>query len=126
MSRIRVPLAVDAQLRIPIGPLQLPIATCIALGAALLPAALVFELPFSLGLRLTCVSAVFGVAVAMASPRREGIWIGNHYLVKWAVWFASRKPKWKIARLLNPLRDRVALWIGKARVEGHLSMLRIS
>jgi hypothetical protein len=77
VTRIRIPLSVDAQLRIPLGPIQAPVRTCIALGVAILPACIAFELPLSLGLRFAAVVGVFGTAIAIASPMREGVWVGT-------------------------------------------------
>ncbi len=76
-GRIRIPLAVDAQLRIPLGPVQLPLRQCVALAIAVIPACVAFELPIDIGLRLAAVVGVVGLATMVATPSREGIWIGN-------------------------------------------------
>ena len=82
MTRIRIPLSVDAQLRIPIGPMQVPVRTCIALGLAVLPACIAFEVAGSIAMRLGTVVAIFGIAVMVASPMREGIWVGTIFALR--------------------------------------------
>ena len=90
MSTIRVPLAVDAQVRVPVGPILLPLRALVVL-TAVSPIALL-----CLGISALPVSTRLGIAVAvlmlgftLAAPMREGIWIGT--------WFAYR-----VARRLMP------------------------
>src|ERR1700690_1059828 len=87
MTSIRVPLAVDAQVRVPFGPILLPLRALVLLTAAS-PIALV-----CLGLNELSVSARIGLAVAvlmigftLAAPMREGIWIGT-----WCLYGLARR-----------------------------------
>ena len=87
MSNVRVPLAVDAQVRVPFGPILLPLRALVLLTAAS-PVALV-----CLGINALSVSARIGLAVAVmmigftvAAPMREGIWIGT-----WCLYGLTRR-----------------------------------
>jgi hypothetical protein len=87
MTSIRVPLAVDAQVRVPFGPILLPLRALVLLTAAS-PIALV-----CLGINALSVSARIGLAVAvlmigftLAAPMREGIWIGT-----WCLYGLARR-----------------------------------
>lgn len=78
MTRVRVPLAVDAQVRIPVGPALLPLRAVVLLAAAS-PAAFAclqvaaMDVSYRIGLAL----AVFMSAFIAALPEREGVWIGT-------------------------------------------------
>jgi hypothetical protein len=85
VTSIRVPLAVDAQVRVPFGPILLPLRA-LALLVASAPIALV-----CLGINALSVSFRLGLAVAvlmlgftLAAPTREGIWIGTWHLYRLA------------------------------------------
>lgn len=83
MTNIRVPLAVDAQIRVPVGPILLPLRALLVL-TAVSPIALlclgITALPVSS--RLGLAAAVLMLGFTLAAPMREGIWIGT--------WFAYR------------------------------------
>lgn len=78
MTRVRVPLAVDAQMRIPLGPALLPLRAVVLL-AAVSPLAFValqiasLDVSYRVGIAITA----FMVAFTLAVPEREGIWIGT-------------------------------------------------
>ena len=81
MSAIRVPLAVDAQVRVPFGPIILPLRS-LAVLTAVSPIALL-----CLGITALPVSSRLGIALAvlmlgftLAAPMREGIWIGTWFI----------------------------------------------
>jgi len=85
MSAVRVPLAVDAQVRIPFGPILLPLRSLVVL-TAVSPLALL-----CLGIGVLPVSSRVGMAVAvlmlgftLAAPMREGIWIGTWFVYRFA------------------------------------------
>jgi Helicase HerA, central domain len=85
LTGIRVPLAVDAQVRVPFGPILLPLRA-LALMVASAPVALV-----CLGIGALSVSSRVGLAVSvlmlgftLAAPTRDGIWIGTWYLYRLA------------------------------------------
>lgn len=86
MSRIRVPLAVDAQLRIPLGPVQAPVRAVVLGLVALGPAALALELPLTVGKRVAVLVLIFAATSAAAAPVREGVWLGTY----WALRVAAR------------------------------------
>jgi hypothetical protein len=79
---VRVPLAVDAQFRIPLGPLVLPVRSVLLCGAVS---------PFSyllVGARLPglwgCGAAGFLLVLAALCglPEREGVWLGTSWLYR--------------------------------------------
>lgn len=78
MTRVRVPLAVDAQMRIPLGPALLPVRA-VALLAAVSPLAFLalqiasLDVSYRVGIAIT----TFMLAFTLAVPEREGIWIGT-------------------------------------------------
>ena len=86
MSRIRVPLAVDANLGIDFGPFRLPVRAVVTAAASLLPVLLCLNTPLPFGLRLGLASAVMSAALVVAVPTRQGIWIATH----WAYVLAGR------------------------------------
>ena len=88
MTRVRVPLAVDAQVRIPVGPALLPVRA-VALLAIVSPAALLcLQLqPLPASYRVGLAASVLMLAFTIAVPQREGVWIGT----------------WCAYRLLRPL-----------------------
>ena len=81
MSRdhaVRVPLAVDAQLRVPFGPVALPVRSLL-LCAAIAPAAwllLSAQLPGMWGPGAALF--VFAVGAVLGIPEREGVWVGTY------------------------------------------------
>ncbi len=83
MSAVRVPLAVDAQVRVPVGPFMIPLR---ALALLIVSAPLAF---LCLGIGALSVSSRLGLAVAvlmlgftLAAPLREGVWIGTWWLYR--------------------------------------------
>ncbi|MGH7686001.1 MAG: VirB4 family type IV secretion system protein [Candidatus Dormibacteria bacterium] len=78
MTRIRVPLAVDAQLRIPVGPALLPLRAVVLLAAVSPVAFLSLQLgsvnvSYRIGIAITALMFAFAIAL----PEREGVWIGT-------------------------------------------------
>ncbi len=75
---VKVPLAVDAQVRVPLGPVNLPIRGVFLVASTLPLDVVAFAIP---GLpstwRLATVGLLFVIAFALAAPMREGIWIGT-------------------------------------------------
>lgn len=111
MSRIRVPLAVDVQVGIDVGPARLP-ARAVALVAASLPAAfavLQAGAPFSV--RLGLVAALLATAVGLGTPMREGIWVLSY----WAGRVAAR---WLPAQLHRGAWSRGAVEITEQGTAG--------
>ncbi|MBV8194128.1 MAG: DUF87 domain-containing protein [Candidatus Dormibacteraeota bacterium] len=85
MKPIRVPLAIDAQVRIPIGPMLLPLRVLLLVAAASPLALAALQIgSLSISLRLALVAAVYVVAFSVATPSREGVWIGT-----WVVYRAA-------------------------------------
>src|SRR5438105_5694207 len=88
MNRIRVPLSVDARVRIPLGPALLPLRAVLMFALASLPAFMclgagVVPVSYRLGL----VVSFYMLAFTLAVPEREGVWIAT-----WAVYrLAHRK-----------------------------------
>lgn len=84
MSRMRVPLAVDAQLRIPLGPIEAPTRVVLLGLLALAPAAAVLQLPVTVSQRVALVVVIFGITSAVAAPMREGVWVGTYLALRLA------------------------------------------
>ena len=80
MSRIRVPLAVDANLGVDLGPFRLPVRAVAVAGACLPLALLCLRTPLPFGLRLGLASALMSAALVLAVPTRQGIWIATAWL----------------------------------------------
>ena len=78
MTRVRVPLAVDAQVRLPVGPALLPLRAVVLLAASS-PAAFACLQVAALDVtyRIGIAAAVFMFAFTVALPEREGVWIGT-------------------------------------------------
>lgn len=78
MNRIRVPLAVDAQVRVPVGPALLPLRTVLILAAASPLAFLWLQAAFlEVTYRIGCALVTYMLAFTLAMPTREGVWIGT-------------------------------------------------
>jgi len=75
VSRIRVPLAVDADLGVDVGPFRLPVRAVAMLGSCLLPVLLCLRAPLPFGLRLGVAGAIVSLALVLAVPTRQGIWL---------------------------------------------------
>jgi len=81
-----VPLAVDVQVGIDVGPVRLP-GRAVGLVAAALPGAfVVLQLGAPFTVRLAIVAAILVTAVALGTPTREGIWL----VVYWVHRVAAR------------------------------------
>ena len=85
MSGIRVPLAVDAQVRVPFGPMLVPLRALVLLTvtAPIALACLSFG-DFSVGSRIGLAVAVMMLGFTLAAPMRDGIWIGTWCLYRLA------------------------------------------
>lgn len=70
----RVPLAVDAQVRYSLGPMQLPLRALVLLATAFPPALWSLGLPIPGSARLVIPVLVLSTALAVAAPTVEGIW----------------------------------------------------
>jgi hypothetical protein len=82
---IRVPLAVDAQVRIPMGPVMLPLRGLFLMAAAAPFAALFFYAGFlPVVYRVGISGFILGLAGIMAVPTQQGVWIGTYYLYQLA------------------------------------------
>ncbi len=78
VAAIRVPLNVDAQFRVAVGPLMLPVRA-IAIAAVVSPAAyllLTVHLPGLWG--PASAGFILAMAASFGLPEREGVWIGTH------------------------------------------------
>jgi TraG P-loop domain len=83
VSGVRVPLAVDAQVRVPFGPVLVPLRALVLLTAAAPIALACFSLgALSVGSRLGLAIAVMMLGFTVAAPMREGIWIGTWCLYR--------------------------------------------
>ena len=121
VSRIRVPLAVDANLGIDFGPFRLPVRAVVTAGASLLPVLLCLNTPLPFGLRLGLASAVMSAALVVAVPTRQGIWIATH----WAYVLAGRLLPTQLhrgapaRRRLHAYEDKLAAQQGRVAAEAH-------
>ena len=87
MKELHVPLAIDAQVRIPFGPVLLPLRTLLVLTALI---------PFGVGLlamdgvttslKLSLLTSLLVLGFAVGSPEREGLWI-----ITWLVYRLARR-----------------------------------
>lgn len=72
-----MPMAVDARVTIPVGPVNLSLRALVLLLLAGPLAYLVLGLGMDVALRLGLVIALLSAAVIAAVPEREGIWVGT-------------------------------------------------
>jgi conjugal transfer ATP-binding protein TraC len=91
MKPIQVPLALRAEIRLPVGPVELPLRAVIVMLAVAPSALLLFALPLSLTYQIGGAIMLLGMASAISRPNREGVWIGT----------------WLFYRCLDPLLTRV-------------------
>ncbi|MGD0193294.1 MAG: DUF87 domain-containing protein [Candidatus Dormibacteria bacterium] len=78
MSGVRVPLAVDAQIRVPFGPMLVPLRALVLISAATPLALLCMGMnALSVGSRIGLAMAVLMLAFTIAAPMRDGIWFGT-------------------------------------------------
>lgn len=76
-SKIRVPLSIDTEFRLPIGPFVVPLRGLILLICFLPLTFTFFVLPgLSSTMRLLFIGISIGIPVVLATPEKEGIWIG--------------------------------------------------
>ncbi|HEX4578658.1 MAG TPA: DUF87 domain-containing protein [Candidatus Dormibacteraeota bacterium] len=75
---IRVPLAVDARFRLPVGPILLPVRSLVlaALASPLAYALLAVGLPGLWG--PAAAGFLLAVTASLGVPERQGVWIGTH------------------------------------------------
>lgn len=75
---IRVPLAVDAQFRLPVGPLVLPVRSLVlaAVASPLAYLLLAVRLPGLWG--AAAAGFVVAAGASLGLPERQGVWIGTH------------------------------------------------
>ena len=102
MSRIRVPLAVDAQPRLPVGGMQVPIRGVVLAVPALAASLVCLVLPLPIQVRLGVVTAIGALTVWGAVRMRQGVWVGTHAVYRL---LSARAPavlsegRWSRARL---------------------------
>jgi len=85
VKSLRVPLAVDAQVRVPLGPAMLPLRTVFALALVTpLGLCLLGLTPVAVTYRVGLVLAAFMLAFTLATPTREGVWIGTWCVYRFA------------------------------------------
>lgn len=85
MSGIRVPLAVDAQVRVPFGPVLVPLRALVLLTvSAPISLACLSWGGLSVGSRIGLAVAVMMLGFTLAAPMRDGIWIGTWCLYRLA------------------------------------------
>ena len=78
MTRVRVPLAVDAQMRIPLGPALLPVRAVVLLATVSPLAFLALQIAsLDVSYRVGIAITAFMLAFTLAVPEREGVWIGT-------------------------------------------------
>jgi hypothetical protein len=78
VSGIRVPLAVDAQVRVPFGPILVPLRALVLLTACSPIALACLSLgALPVGSRIGLAVAVMMLGFTLAAPMRDGIWIGT-------------------------------------------------
>src|ERR1700676_1675438 len=83
MNSVRVPLAVDAQVRVPFGPILVPLRALVLLIAAAPIALACLSLgTLSVGPRRGLAVAVMMAGFTLAAPMRDGIWIGTWCLYR--------------------------------------------
>lgn len=82
MSRIRVPLAVDAQARLPLGVVQVPVRGVVLALPAIAASLACLALPIPMQLRIAAVTAVLAVTVWCTVRTRQGVWVGTHLLYR--------------------------------------------
>ncbi len=83
MSGVRVPLAVDAQIRVPFGPMLVPLRALVLISAATPLALLCMGMnALSVGSRIGLAMAVLMLAFTIAAPMRDGIWFGTWLLYR--------------------------------------------
>ncbi|MBO0701366.1 MAG: DUF87 domain-containing protein [Candidatus Dormibacteraeota bacterium] len=91
MRPIQVPMALRAELKLPIGPIEVPFRTALMLIASLPLVLLVFTLPLTLSTQALVALGILGGASVVSRPNREGVWVGT----------------WAFYRLLEPLFPQV-------------------
>jgi hypothetical protein len=87
MRPIQVPMALRADLKLPIGPIEVPFRTALMLIGSLPLVLLVFTLPLTLTTQALVAFGILGTASVVSRPNREGVWVGT----------------WAFYRLLEPL-----------------------
>src|SRR5580698_8492421 len=91
MRPIQVPMALRAELKLPIGPIEVPFRTALMLIGSLPLVLLVFTLPLSLPAEALIAFGILGAASVVSRPNREGVWVGT----------------WAFYRLLEPLSPQL-------------------
>lgn len=85
MTALRVPLAVDAQVRVPLGPMLLPLRALVVLTAVSPVALLCLGIgALQVSTRLGMAAAVLMLGFTLAAPMREGIWVGTWFVYRLA------------------------------------------
>ena len=83
MNAVRVPLAVDAQVRVPLGPLMIPLRALVLLTVSAPLAFLCLAVgALSVSARLGLAVAILMLGFTLAAPLREGVWIGTWCLYR--------------------------------------------
>lgn len=84
---MRVPLAIDVQVGVDVGPMRLPLRAVALVALCLPPAVVVLQIGAPFSLRLGIDAAMLVTAVGLGTPTREGIWIVAYWLDRLAAWW---------------------------------------
>ncbi|MFZ0218064.1 MAG: DUF87 domain-containing protein [Candidatus Dormiibacterota bacterium] len=84
MRPIQVPMALRAELKLPVGPMEVPFRTAVLLIATMPFVLLVLALPGQLTTKALIVAGVLGGASAISRPNREGVWFGTWAFYRFA------------------------------------------
>ena len=91
MRPIQVPMALRCEVKLPVGPVEVPFRTAVLLIAMMPIVLLVLALPGQLATKALVIAGLLGGASAVSRPNREGVWVGT----------------WLLYRLLDPHLPRL-------------------
>lgn len=111
MKPIQVPMALRAEIKVPVGPVEVPLRTAILLLVTAPALLAVLLMPLSLSTQLVVAAILVGTASAISRPNREGVWVGT--------WLAYRVVEPFLPQLVRVGRPRCAT---VRRVGGHLQL----
>ena len=116
MKPIQVPLALRAEVRVPFGPMELPLRAALIMLAVAPFGLLLFVAPLPLADQLGGLILLIGAASAVSRPNREGVWFGAWLAYRWVDPLLTRavrggRPRAVAVRrvgthLMMPERDR--------------------
>jgi hypothetical protein len=111
MKPIQVPLALRAEIRLPVGPVELPLRAVVVMLAVAPFALLLFLFPISLTYQVGGAIMLLGAASAVSRPNREGVWVGT--------WIFYRRLDPLLTRVIRDGRPRAA---SLRRIGAHLQL----